>query len=121
MSSLAASFRRLRHQLRLTLLERRLQRFPGDLRLRVAAAAEHCRAAEVEDQHLDRWVLVVRVMHPSLSAEPWRFFARAWTRRSCFETWDEDRQRRLTEKRRATRGAAGGAAAASPGEVAVAV
>lgn len=44
----------------------------------------------------DRWVLVVRVMHPSLAHEPWKFFNRAWTRRSCFEAWDVGRQEQLT-------------------------
>jgi hypothetical protein len=35
-------------------------------------------------------------MHPSLAHEPWKFFHRAWTRRSCFEAWDEGRQEQLT-------------------------
>ena len=45
----------------------------------------------------DRWVLVVRMMHPQLATEPFRFFSRAWTRRSCFETWDEERHQQLTQ------------------------
>eukprot|EP00434_Breviolum_minutum_P019039 symbB.v1.2.016784.t2/scaffold1290.1/size126440/5 len=45
----------------------------------------------------DRWVLVVRMMHPQLATEPYRFFSRAWTRRSCFETWDEERHQQLTQ------------------------
>lgn len=45
----------------------------------------------------DRWVLVVRMMHPQLATEPYRFFSRAWTRRSCFETWNEERHQQLTQ------------------------
>ena len=37
------------------------------------------------------------MMHPQLATEPFRFFSRAWTRRSCFETWDEERHQQLTQ------------------------
>lgn len=43
----------------------------------------------------DRWVLVVRTMHPQLAKDEGRFFGRAWTRKTCFEAWGEDRQKRL--------------------------
>eukprot|EP00928_Gymnodinium_smaydae_P016924 TRINITY_DN16422_c0_g1_i1.p1 TRINITY_DN16422_c0_g1~~TRINITY_DN16422_c0_g1_i1.p1 ORF type:complete len:414 (-),score=102.74 TRINITY_DN16422_c0_g1_i1:16-1257(-) len=43
----------------------------------------------------ERWVLTVRTMHPELAAEPARFFSRAFTRRTCFETWDERRDAEL--------------------------
>jgi len=42
-----------------------------------------------------RWVLTVRMMHPELAAEPGRFFSRAFTRRTCFETWDAERASQL--------------------------
>lgn len=43
----------------------------------------------------ERWVLTVRVMHPALVAAPERFFCRAFTRRTCFEQWDEQKAVRL--------------------------
>eukprot|EP00933_Yihiella_yeosuensis_P035914 TRINITY_DN2957_c1_g1_i1.p1 TRINITY_DN2957_c1_g1~~TRINITY_DN2957_c1_g1_i1.p1 ORF type:complete len:419 (+),score=64.80 TRINITY_DN2957_c1_g1_i1:69-1325(+) len=43
------------------------------------------------DGHEDRWVLVVRMMHPELVANPNRYFSRAFTRRTAFETWDKKR------------------------------
>lgn len=43
----------------------------------------------------ERWVLTVRVMHPDLARHPAKFFPRAFTRRTCFETWDEQRASRL--------------------------
>ena len=61
----------------------------------------------------DRWVLVVRMMHPQLATEPYRFFSRAWTRRSCFETWDEERHQQLTQL---TNGAAKKGMPRMPGE-----
>merc|ERR1712039_347093 len=36
----------------------------------------------------ERWVLTCRVMHPGLVAAPERFFCRAFTRRTCFESWN---------------------------------
>eukprot|EP00927_Polykrikos_kofoidii_P074877 TRINITY_DN70927_c0_g1_i1.p1 TRINITY_DN70927_c0_g1~~TRINITY_DN70927_c0_g1_i1.p1 ORF type:complete len:428 (-),score=53.63 TRINITY_DN70927_c0_g1_i1:23-1306(-) len=44
----------------------------------------------------ERWVLVVRRMHPQLASEPWNFFSRAFTRRTCFEVWDKARAVRLS-------------------------
>jgi len=44
----------------------------------------------------ERWVLTVRMMHPQLAAEPGRYFSRAFTRRTCFEAWDEERAARLS-------------------------
>ena len=40
-------------------------------------------------------MLVVRTMHPQLAKDDGRFFGRAWTRKTCFEAWGEDRQKRL--------------------------
>jgi len=39
------------------------------------------------DGEQDRWVLVVRAMHPDLVSEPRRYFRQAFTRRTCFESW----------------------------------
>mmetsp|Transcript_11579 Transcript_11579/g.30976 ORF Transcript_11579/g.30976 Transcript_11579/m.30976 type:complete len:404 (+) Transcript_11579:49-1260(+) len=43
----------------------------------------------------DRWVLTIRVMHPDLVMNSATYFARAFTNRTCFETWDESRALRL--------------------------
>eukprot|EP00931_Biecheleriopsis_adriatica_P119058 TRINITY_DN94344_c0_g1_i1.p1 TRINITY_DN94344_c0_g1~~TRINITY_DN94344_c0_g1_i1.p1 ORF type:complete len:418 (-),score=87.56 TRINITY_DN94344_c0_g1_i1:40-1272(-) len=45
----------------------------------------------------ERWVITVRSMHPQLAASPSQYFSRAFTRRTCFETWDEKRARQLCE------------------------
>mmetsp|Transcript_49676 Transcript_49676/g.144059 ORF Transcript_49676/g.144059 Transcript_49676/m.144059 type:complete len:412 (-) Transcript_49676:374-1609(-) len=42
-----------------------------------------------------RWVLTVRTMHPQLASDPGQFFSRAFTRRTCFESWDEERSFKL--------------------------
>lgn len=42
-----------------------------------------------------RWVLTVRTMHPQLVGNPGQFFSRAFTRRTCFESWDEERSYQL--------------------------
>jgi len=44
----------------------------------------------------ERWVLTVRVMHPELGANPAPYFSRAFTRRTCFETWNELRAASLS-------------------------
>jgi len=45
-------FLRRCHDLRLSWLERRVQRCPDDLSQRCAAALQHCKAAEVEEKEM---------------------------------------------------------------------
>lgn len=50
----------------------------------------------------ERWVMTVRMMHPQLASRPAEYFSRAFTRRTCFEAWDEKRQARLVGGGRAS-------------------
>lgn len=43
----------------------------------------------------ERWVLVVRQLHPQLVSEPARYYSRAFTNRTCFESWDDARAAQL--------------------------
>lgn len=46
----------------------------------------------------DRWVLTVRTMHPELAGNPAPYFSRAFTRRTCFETWGDARGSELSSR-----------------------
>lgn len=46
----------------------------------------------------ERWVLTVRLMHPELARQPAEYFGRAFTRRTCFEAWDERRAAELVAR-----------------------